>query len=497
MKFGKFEIVAFFAGFGVLIVEIAGARLMAPYLGNTLFTWSSSIAVILAALGLGYHIGGKIADRTSDIRILSVFLFTAAIFVGLVPIISGPIMQASLYFGFEYGPLFAAIALFAIPNFLLGMVAPCVVRFKAKSIREVGSRAGDLYAISTAGSIVGALLCGYFLIPYLGIRESFYMTSLLLVLVGIVVYGKKGIPILAVVILFAVIPASHPPNLGGTLVYATDTPYYHLEVLNYSNNLILLTDLSYQSIYRASSASNAIADFADSNYYKYQPLVSEQGGGIKSALYLGLGGGAMVSDLYKNSNASIDVVEIDPIVISVAEKYFGLNFSGRMHVYNQDARFFLRNSTNTYNVIVVDTYGGSISMPYQLTSLEAVKEMKQHLTSNGSIFINIVSPVEGNSSCAFRSIYKTYGAVFKNLYVFLLDPKYPGRVQNIVLIATETNYSRDYMVSELNGSILQSQLAWIQSGNYTNDFNSAGCPILTDDKNPYDVYAAQVVAAAQ
>ncbi len=495
VRFGRFEVVAFFAGFGVLVVEIAGARLMAPYLGNTLFTWTSSIAIILASLSLGYYVGGKVADMSPDVRILAVFLFASALFVGLLPALSGPVLQESLYFGFEYGPLFAALALFALPNFLLGMVAPCVVRFRAKSLKRVGESAGNLYALSTVGSILGALLCGFYLIPELGLRESFYITSVVLAVAGVIAYGRRSIPLVAVVLLLVLVPVIQPPNLGGRLVYATDTPYYHLEVINYSNNLILLTDLSYQSIYRAAPGANTISEFAESAYQDYQPLLYGRSGGIRSALYLGLGGGDMIRDLYRNTSASIDVVEIDPVVIGVAERYFGINFTGRVRVYNQDARFFLRNSTGAYNAIVVDTYGGSVSMPYQLTSVEAVEEMEQHLTSNGSVFINIVSPVDGNASCAFRSIYRTYGAVFSNLYVFPLIPQDPDRVQNIVLIASDASYSKGYLAGELNGTLLPDQMAWIESGNYSNNFDSASCPVLTDDRNPFDVYSARVLAA--
>lgn len=493
MKLGKFEAVAFFAGFGILVVEIAGARLMAPYLGNTLFTWTSSIAVILGALSLGYYAGGKVADWTKDTRILSLFLFTAAIFIGVIPAISGPILQASLFFGYEYGPLAAALALFAIPNAVLGMVAPCVVRFRSNALSEVGESAGNLYAISTVGSIIGALLCGFLLIPDFGISESFFVASVLLALAGIIAYGKKSIPVLAVVLLLVFLPASQPQHPGGQLLYATDTPYYHLEVLNYSGNLILLTDLSYQTVY-SSSSSSEIENFLYSNYSAYQPLVYMRDGGAQNVLQLGLGGGEMVRELYENSNASIDVVEIDPVVIQVAEKYFGINFTGRVRVYNQDARFFLRNSTNTYNAIVVDTYGGSISMPYQLTSVEAVEEMKQRLASNGSVFINVISPVGGNRSCAFRSTYRTYGAVFRNLYVFPLVPQDLNATQNIVLIATDSNYSQSYIGSTLSGRILYPQGNWILSGSYSDNFDSPSCPILTDDKNPFDVYSSEVLA---
>ncbi|MDE1860418.1 MAG: fused MFS/spermidine synthase [Candidatus Micrarchaeota archaeon] len=489
MKFGRLELIVFIVGMAILIVEIAGARLVAPYLGNTIFTWTSIISVVLGALAVGYYLGGRIADRRPDIRIMSIFIFASALFIAVTPIFSSNVLVAiSVFLGFEYGPLAAAIILFAVPNVLLGMVSPFSVRLKVKGVKMVGEGAGNLYAIATFGGIVGALLTGYVLVPGIGLRDTFIFTAIALVIAGLIAFGKRGIPILALMIAISLFPAIPAPNLyQGSVIYQTDTPYYHLQVLNSSGRLLLVTDLSLQTI-QYQNYTNA------SSYYEYQRLLYDGKPDVSSALYLGLGGGAMAEDLYRNSTANMDIVEIDPVVIQVAERYFGLNgSSGRVHLYNQDARFYLGNTTKKYDMIVLDTYGSAFSIPYQLTTVEAANEIKAHLDENGSLFINVLSPLAGNGSGAFRALYKTYGSVFPNLYVFALNPENQTQLQNVIIIAStdKQRYSAQYFAEIFNSTLGANQTALLMSKYYPQQINTTGYPILTDDKNPIDLYVAQ------
>ena len=228
----------------------------------------------------------------------------------------------------------------------------------------------------------------------------------MLAITGIVMFGAKSIPILAIILVIALIPVASP-YAGLNVVYEADTPYYNLAVVNSSRSLLLLTDiLGAQTLLNAN-----ITD----TYYGYQNLLYNKTSNV-TALYLGLGGGAMITDLYKNSNAHITVAEIDPVVINVAKKYFGLNNSNRITIYNLDARSLLGSTNSTYDMIVLDTYGAGLTIPPQMVTLEAAEEMKAHLNDNGAVLINIVSPLNGTGSCVLKSIYKTFGVVFPHLY---------------------------------------------------------------------------------
>lgn len=488
MKNFKLELVALLTGMAVMMIEIAGVRALAPYLGNTLFTWSASITVILAGLGIGYYVGGKIADFKPDLAILAMLLGGATIFAGIIPIVSHQILNSSIYFGFEFGPLFASIALLALPNVFLGSVSPMLVKIRARGMKEVGGSVGRLYAIATAGSIIGAFFTGYYFIPAIGINATFLLVSLLTAFAAIIAYIKLGIPSLLLVGLLSFFNSHYTVSLYGKVLYQTDTPYYHLEVVNYSGNLSLVTDLSLQTVlYRNITSAYS--------YYKFQKLVYDSGHGINNALYLGLGGGAMVSDLYRNSNAGIDVVELDPGVIAATERFFNITPNNRLRVYNTDGRFFLKNSTRKYDMIVLDAYG-SFSIPYQLVTEEAAQEMYTHLTPNGRVFINVLSPFSGPGSAPFKSLYKTFGSVFPNLYVFPLRGTDPLVLQNIVVIASKDTQrcSEECFLNKLNGTLGVGYSEDLLRYYYQGSVNVSGYPMLTDNKNPYDFYAASMLS---
>lgn len=480
------ELAVFFVGFAIMVSEICGARLLEPYFGNTLFTWTSSIAVILAALGAGYYLGGHAAAGKVRKESLALMVIAAAVLISFIPLASSIILNAGMSFGYEFGPLFSSAVLFSLPNILLGMVAPYAIKLNARVLDAVGRTAGNLYAISTLGGIIGALLSGYVMIPYVGINETFFVTGFALALIAVLLYGIKLAPVIAIVLFAAAIHVASPYAKLNP-VYQAQTPYYNIAVIKSNNNTLLLTGLN-----GAQTASNPEAI---NTYYPYQ-LLMYNGTRHLNALYLGLGGGTMITDLYRNTNASIDVVEIDPGVISAARRYFGFGNSSRIRMYNQDARYFLRSANYTYNMIVLDTYGSSeADMPSQMVTLEAAVEMKDHLVSGGAVMINLVSPLSGMDSCAFGSVYKTFGSVFSHIYVFPLDPNNPGALQNVEIIATESNYSMSYVLNRLNGSIPMTQRAWVESGSYESNFNTSACQMLTDDKNPFEYYSAQAIAA--
>lgn len=496
MKIAKLWITVFAAGVAVLVVELAGARLLSTYYGDTLFSWTSSISTVLGALALGYFAGGKLADRNQDIRALSLFVFAASVFICITPFISQAVLQAGLAFGYEFGPLFASVLLLAVPNVFLGMVSPFAVRVKSRTVRSVGESAGNLYAISTIGSIVGALLSGYLLLPFLGVSESLFLVGALLIVAGTIVLGMKAMPLIAIAALLAVLPA---PQLYsspfGSPIYQTDSPYFHIDVINDSGILMLQTSLlGIQTLAYANLTTPS-----QLGYYDYQSVLYYGPNRVASALYLGLGGGSMVSDLYNNTNASIDVVELDPSIISIAEKYFGIHNGGRVHIYNEDARFFLRNSSSKYDMIVLDTYGTSLVFPSYMTTLQAAEEMKDHLNPNGSVIINVVSPLEGEYSGVLKSVYSTFSYVFPTMYVFPTQLDNPLALQNIEIIASTntTKRSASQIAGELNGRLNPEEVNRIVDTYYNGTINTAGFPPLTDDKNPLDNYAATMLSGIQ
>ena len=184
-------VLVFVAGVVSLGIEMCGPRLIAPYFGTSLFIWANQIGFTLIYLSLGYFIGGQVADRYPQARVLCGITAIAAIATWVIPFVSRPVLDwlvggldnanASVFLS----SMFAVILLFSVPTILLGIVSPFAVRLTMVRVGEAGQSAGTLYALSTAGSILGAFLPVLVLIPWLGVRMTFYVAGATLLIASL------------------------------------------------------------------------------------------------------------------------------------------------------------------------------------------------------------------------------------------------------------------------------------------------------------------------
>ncbi len=184
MKKFTLELVAFFCGAVVMSFEIVGSRMLGPYVGTSMFAWTSIIGVILLSLSIGYYWGGRIADMRPRADILSLFIFIAGLFLIVTVLIKGLILESLTRSidNIHIVSVIASLILFTVPSVLLGMVSPFAVRIKMKSVEKSGSTVGNLYSISTIGSIVGVFLTGFYLIPN-------YKISNIIMVLAITLFG--------------------------------------------------------------------------------------------------------------------------------------------------------------------------------------------------------------------------------------------------------------------------------------------------------------------
>lgn len=192
----------FVAGAVSLAIEMAASRLLAPNFGSSLFVWASLIGLILLYLTIGYYLGGRLADRYPHAQALYMITLLAALLTGIVPLIAQPVLDWSLHLFANsslvifYGSLLSVIVLFALPMILLGCVSPYAIRLRINQLGSAGRTAGMLYAISTAGSIVGTFLPVLVLLPDIGTRATFFSAALILALLSIVGLLTSPKPIL-------------------------------------------------------------------------------------------------------------------------------------------------------------------------------------------------------------------------------------------------------------------------------------------------------------
>ena len=154
-------------GGAILVVEILGAKMLAPFLGTSHFVWTAQIAVTLVALASGYYAGGWLADRTPQLSRLYVCVLIAALYLCVAMRLSESIANACLRFDLALGALLASLALFFVPLTLLAVTGPFLVRILTTSMSQVGGQVGRLSSISTLGSVLGTVLIGYVMIPHL------------------------------------------------------------------------------------------------------------------------------------------------------------------------------------------------------------------------------------------------------------------------------------------------------------------------------------------
>ena len=181
-------LIAFLSGAILMALELVGSRLLAPSFGGSIFVWGSLIGVFLAALSLGYYLGGGLVDRRPSASLLAFFLIGASLFVLLLPRYGASVCDAILIrdFGPRANPLVACMALFFLPGMLMAVTSPFVIRLTARSIKHVGKTAGAVYAISTMGSIAGTLGTAFYLIPAIGTRALLTLLGVSLILTGLI-----------------------------------------------------------------------------------------------------------------------------------------------------------------------------------------------------------------------------------------------------------------------------------------------------------------------
>jgi predicted membrane-bound spermidine synthase len=191
MKKFTLEVVVFFCGAAVMAFEIVGSRMLGPYVGTSMFAWTSIIGIILLSLSIGYFWGGRIADKRPRADLLSLIIFISGLFI----IITGFSKDIILNYLIEKTDsikivtIIASLILFAIPSILLGMVSPYAARIKMKIIEKSGSTVGNLYAISTVGSIAGVFLAGFYLIPTYKITIILHLMAVVLIAVSLFLNG--------------------------------------------------------------------------------------------------------------------------------------------------------------------------------------------------------------------------------------------------------------------------------------------------------------------
>lgn len=428
---------AFSSGVIVMALEIAGSRVITPVFGSSTTTWGILIGIILTGLTLGYFLGGKISDSKPSIEKLCSIVFSTGLFILFIPFIS----QFLIEFSIETMPtssaaiFFSALTIFGIPAILLGFVSPYAIKLSAKTLDKIGSTTGNLYSISTLGSIFGTFLTIFVLILFFEIQNLILAFGF--ILIGISIIGLGKIPkIIAFVLIFIFIINSGTLDMDNSLGFDSDvlfekeTPY---------SSLVIVEENNFRTMY-IDGALNSSMDLADPNklvlyYTKSFHLANLISSEIDKILFVGGGGfSGPKSFFYNYDKIKIDVSEIDPVVIDVAKKYFFVPDNQRLSIINEDSRVHLTKTENQYDVIILDAYKG-YNIPFHLMTEEFYQLLDEKLSKDGIVISNFIGTLEGENSKLFNSAYKTMNGVFPKIYIFPTNVKSLDYRQNITILA--------------------------------------------------------------
>lgn len=443
--------VVFVCGAAVMAIEIVGARILAPRLGSSIVIWSGLIGVVMAALALGYFWGGRLADRRPEPRLLAVVILLAAVFTTLTAALKDPILLAvsSLLPDPRLAVLAAGLALFAPAGALLGMVAPFAVRLGLPDAASVGRTSGALYALSTAGSIAGTFLTGFWLIALMGSSGILLCTAAALCAASLLAAPPLSrvtvLPALFVCILAGAAglwQQQRGEALAAHQYFDVDTPYSRIlvyDAMERETGRILRVMSTGPERFQSARYEDAHDDLAlpYTRFLRLALYLAPRGGRL-----LVLGGGACSFPrraLQERPDLSVTVVELDPGVTDLARRHFGLTAMPGLRVVHEDARTFLTRATaetETYDAVIMDVFDAGYAVPFHVSSLEALSVLRRLLSPGGSLIVNSISALEGPAGLPAAALASTVRAVFDNLGVYALDgADRPGLAQNVMLLA--------------------------------------------------------------
>lgn len=414
---------AFLEGLCVLVIEILGARALAPYFGGSLIVWTAQITATLLFLALGYRLGGRLARRPGDWQLPALFALAGS-WLFLYRLVRIPLMTAMAGgLGIGAGSFASASALFGVPLACLGAVSPVLIGAIDRARPGAGSAAGSLFFVNTLGGLAGGWATAFVVIPHLAVSTALASTGALLVaLAGLWFGARRGWKtaaggfalagaIAAALLALATRAAPLPP--GKRLLEERQTFVGLLQVVEDapSGRRTLLLDGSTQNEIDARGGST------EAYTYILEVLAAHFAPSARRALALGLGAGIVPRTL-AGRGVAVTAVEIEPAIEEAARQFFRL--PDEVTVTIADARTFLRRDRATYDLVVLDVFAAE-SAPWHLMTVEALGEIAARLEPGGRLLINTYTTVNEENPGLGR-LEAALLAVFPEAMVFVGAP---------------------------------------------------------------------------
>jgi spermidine synthase len=488
----------FVSGMTSLAVEMAASRLLGNVFGTSNIVWASIIGLILIYLAVGYFLGGSWADRSPNLTTFYQILLWAAMMIAIAPVISRPVLRIAanafdeLKLGILFGSFAAVLVLLSIPITLLGTASPFAIRLAARETDGLGKISGRIYALSTLGSFIGTFLPVLLLIPMIGTYRTFLTISAVLLVVALPgLWMSAGwrktlpylvMPIIVLVLLWRGLPGSDKTTQG--MIYETESAYNYIQVLKQDDYTLLRLN--------EGQGIHSIYSPKQDNYYGpweqvlaapfFNPAPFDPGQ-VKSLAIVGLAAGTtarQASVVYKD--IQIDGFEIDPKIVEVGKKYFGMDLPN-LNVIVQDGRWGLEHSSRRYQVISIDAYRPPY-IPFHMTTREFFEVVRSKLTDDGVMVINIGrSPTDRS---LINDLAVTVQQVFPSIYVIDVPNSFNSILYATVQPTQEINLVQNYDRLLTSGTANPLLLSAMQIAIGTMQPTPEKGQVFTDDKAPVE-----------
>lgn len=500
--------VAFTASFCTLVIELVAGRVLAPYVGVSLYTWTSIIGVVLAGISAGAWAGGRIADLRAPRPTLAWLLLVSGIAALLIgPATSmladdgGLLASAGIATTLVARVVLLSSVLFFLPAFFLGMISPVAVKLAVSDLETAGSVVGRIYALSTLGSIAGTFVTGFWLVARFGTRTTLVGVAIVLIAASLLVglLGRAGsagaVLVLAGGAAYAGLwPGALPPPHQDPLLQPAATGIIHREESQYytigvERTIREDTGAAIHALH-LDHLVHSYADLDDPLHLEYgylrlfHEVVQQTGRRDPHARMLFIGGGGytlprLIDRRYPTM--SVEVVEIDPAVTRVARRFFGLPRQAAIRTINEDARWFAMRARQPYDAIFIDAFN-DLSVPYHLTTREFAEDLRRLLAPEGAVVANLVDSFENGRFLAsyVRTLREVFGE--SNVMVAMEEPEDMRSARSTFVVVASRSLPRFEAAHVLMPSDLRHYLA------------QRGAIVLTDDYAPVDNMLAPLFA---
>ena len=510
--YNKFLSLIFFTGAVVLSLELLASRILTPFFGVSLYIWTSILSVTLVFLAIGYQLGGWITSKIKKEYYEDLFIFIpilSSIFIILSVLIYPYLLPKLIGINLLLGSFIGSFVLLSIPLVLLSALNPILISIiKSNDDQSSDSRSGFVLFISTIGSVFGVIFTAIILVPNVTNFSSFVLNAFFLVIYTLIVYFligynsfkklKKTFLFVNLIIIISLISILYFKNnflnlityskdsLNNTysIKYENSSFYGNLKVVEVRSNKN--NSISSYKLYQNGFTQNTIdKDGSSLSSYTYILEALSQLIIPENALVLGLGGGIVPTKL-NNRGFKVDVVEIDPSTLKIAESFFQFKKKD-MNFFFEDARTFIKNCPRKYNLIIIDLFFAD-GVPEHLTTVEFYHDLRNCLNKNGIIVSNSVG--DFSNSNTLNSVLFTFNKIFEDIYYFY-DKSYvqqsPLKVANLYILATNNKgiLNSKIKINNIPKSMRKKVFSILKNRNKFKINNLNNEYLIYDEKNNY------------